>query len=90
VHTNLFNNHSALSRLAVATLGRLFMISSEEGAKTSVYLASSAEVEGRSGGYYGDCRLREPSAAALKDEDGERLWEISARLVGLPASKSSG
>jgi len=85
VRTNLFNGHSALSRVGVATIGRLFMISPEEGSKTSVYLAASPEVEGRSGGYYSDCRLIEPSAAALKDEDGERLWEISARLVGLPA-----
>ena len=90
VHTNLFNSHSTLSRVGVATLGRFFMISPEEGAKTSVYLASSPEVEGRSGGYYSDCRLIEPSAAALRDEDGERLWEISAKLVGLPATPTPG
>jgi retinol dehydrogenase 12 len=88
VRTNLFNSHSMLSRVGVATIGRFFMISSEEGAKTSVYLASSPEVEGRSGGYYSDCRLIEPSAAALKDEDGERLWEVSAKLVGLPVTPS--
>ena len=90
VRTNLFNGHSVLSRVGVATIGRFFMISSEEGAKTSLYLASSPEVEGRSGGYYSDCRLIEPSAAALKDEDGERLWAISAKLVGLPESLPVG
>jgi hypothetical protein len=74
----------------VATIGRFFMISSEEGARTSLYLASSPEVEGRSGGYYSKCRLIEPSAAALKDEDGERLWEISTKLVGLPAGSVPG
>jgi retinol dehydrogenase 12 len=90
VRTNLFNGHSALARVGVATIGRFFMISPEEGARTSVYLASSPEVEGGSGGYYSDCRPIEPSAAALRDEDGERLWEISAKLVGLAQTPPAG
>lgn len=90
VRTNLFNSGSPLARVGVATIGRLFMISPEEGAKTSLYLASSPEVEGCSGGYYSNCRLIEPSAAALKDEDGERLWEISTKLVGVPAGPAPG
>lgn len=84
VRTNLFNGGSALMRFGAATIGRLFMISPEQGARTTVFLAASAEVEGRSGGYYSNCRLIAPSAAAQRDEDGERLWEISSELVGLP------
>jgi len=86
VQTNLFSHGSALARWGAATIGRLFMRSPEQGAKTTVYLSASPEVEGRSGGYYSDCRLIEPNAAALRDEDGERLWELSAKLVGLPHS----
>lgn len=84
VRTNLFNHGSALTRWGAATIGRLFMISPEQGARTTVYLAGSSELEGRSGGYYSNCRLIEPSAAAQRGEDGERLWELSAQLVGLP------
>jgi retinol dehydrogenase 12 len=85
VATHLFHDAPALVRGVVATVGRLFMITPEEGAKTSVYLASSPEVAGLSGGYYDRCRLVQPSAQALQDADAARLWEISARLVGLPA-----
>lgn len=86
VRTGLFDAGPPLLRTAVAAAGRLFMISPEEGAKTSVFLASSPQVEGRTGGYYSDCRPIQPGIAALRDADAERLWEISAQLVGLASS----
>lgn len=63
-------------------------ISVEEGARTSVYLASSPEVEGLSGGYYVKCRSAElqTRAEAVTDAVGERLWRVSEELVGLPCS----
>jgi NAD(P)-dependent dehydrogenase (short-subunit alcohol dehydrogenase family) len=89
ITSNLFQSGPPLVKLAVATVGRLFMISPEEGAKTSVYLATSPQVAARSGGYYSRCRLTRPSAAAVSDGDAERLWEISARLVDIaPAAKA--
>ncbi|MFL6600317.1 MAG: SDR family oxidoreductase [Steroidobacteraceae bacterium] len=61
-------------------------ISVEEGAKTSVYLATSPEVEGLSGGYYVRCRLAElqTRSEAVSDAVAERLWQVSKELVGLP------
>jgi retinol dehydrogenase-12 len=63
-------------------------ISVEEGAKTSLYLATSQEVEGLSGGYYVRCRLAELQTRpeAVADAVGERLWKVSEELVGLPCS----
>jgi retinol dehydrogenase 12 len=63
-------------------------ISVEEGARTSVYLATSPEVEGLSGGYYVKCRLAElqTRTEAVSDAVGERLWRVSEELVGLPCS----
>ena len=60
-------------------------ISVEEGAKTSLYLATSPEVTGLCGGYYAKCRLADLQTRpeAVSDEVGERLWKISAELVGL-------
>jgi retinol dehydrogenase 12 len=87
VRTAIFREAPALLRGALATLGRLFLLSPEQGARTSLYLASSGEVAGQSGGYYIRCRPVRPSDAALDDASAERLWEMSGRLVGLnPAS----
>lgn len=60
-----------------------FGISPEEGAKTIVYLASSAEVDGKSGGYYYKCAPSTPTAAAQNDADAAKLWDVSAKLAGL-------
>ena len=59
------------------------MISPEKGARTSVYLAQSPEVEGVSGRYFDDCREARTSAAAREADVAARLWEVSAGLAGL-------
>jgi hypothetical protein len=84
VKTHLFHGSAPFVKLLVATVGRFFMISPEEGAKTSLYLATSPEVAGKSGAYYNHGAPARPSAAAMRDADAERLWEISASLVALP------
>jgi retinol dehydrogenase 12 len=63
-------------------------ISVVDGAKASVYLATSPEVEGLSGGYYVKCQLAElqTRAEAVSDAVSERLWRVSEELVGLPCS----
>jgi len=60
-----------------------FALTPELGAETIIYLASSPEVEGRSGGYYHKCRLEPPSRAAQNDADANRLWDVSAKIAGL-------
>lgn len=55
----------------------------EVGGSRLAYLAASPEVEGATGGYYDRNRLRDPSRLALDDALGERLYDLSARLVGL-------
>ncbi|XP_074847410.1 retinol dehydrogenase 14 [Carettochelys insculpta] len=54
-----------------------------EGAQTSIYLASSAEVEGVSGKYFGDCKEEELLPKALDDSVARKLWDISEVMVGL-------
>ncbi|MGZ4690943.1 MAG: SDR family oxidoreductase [Acidimicrobiia bacterium] len=67
---------------AVLSLGaRLFAISPEAGARTSVYLASSPEVEGVTGKYFAKCKQIPMSKAALDDVAARRLWETSEALV---------
>jgi NAD(P)-dependent dehydrogenase (short-subunit alcohol dehydrogenase family) len=59
------------------------LLSPEQGAETTLYLACSPEVEGVSGQYFERCRPVRPSAAARDDAAARRLWEESARLLGL-------
>jgi NAD(P)-dependent dehydrogenase (short-subunit alcohol dehydrogenase family) len=58
-----------------------FAISPEKGARTSIYLASSPDVEGATGGYYYRCQARAPSQQAQDDDAARRLWDASDKLV---------
>jgi NAD(P)-dependent dehydrogenase (short-subunit alcohol dehydrogenase family) len=57
------------------------MISTEEGAKTSLYCATSPDVAAQSGLYYDECRVKEPSPLARDSELAERLFRESERWV---------
>lgn len=57
------------------------MIGNEEGAKTTLYCATSPEVAEHNGLYYDTCRVKEPSAVAQDPELARRLWEHSERFV---------
>jgi NAD(P)-dependent dehydrogenase (short-subunit alcohol dehydrogenase family) len=58
----------------------------EAGARTSVYLASSPEVAGVTGGYFVNCKPAEPNALAKDTQAAARLWALSEDLVGLAAA----
>ena len=58
-----------------------FSLTPEQGARTSVYLSSSPEVEGVTGRYFVKCREKTPSARARDREAAARLWEVSEQLV---------
>lgn len=61
----------------------LFILNPEQGARTSVYLASSPEVEGVSGQYFARSKPKQPRRAALDREAARRLWQISEQLTGV-------
>ncbi|HEV8359481.1 MAG TPA: SDR family NAD(P)-dependent oxidoreductase [Candidatus Thermoplasmatota archaeon] len=63
-------------------LARPFLRSPERGADTAVWLASAPEVDGQTGGYYKDRRLRQPSPRARDDALAEQVWQQSAKLTG--------
>jgi NAD(P)-dependent dehydrogenase (short-subunit alcohol dehydrogenase family) len=53
----------------------------EKGAETSVYLASSPEVEGVSGRYFGDSAERQAADHAMDVNTAERLWAASVEMI---------
>ena len=67
----------------VIKLGKNFALTPEQGAETIIYLASSDDVAGKSGGYYDKKQLTAPSRAAQSDADAKRLWDISAKIAGV-------
>lgn len=85
VRTRFGGTGAAWLRLGLAVGGGLLR-TPQSGARTVVYLASSPEVAGQTGGYYVGRRRRQPSRAAREDETARRLWEISARLTDLPGT----
>jgi NAD(P)-dependent dehydrogenase (short-subunit alcohol dehydrogenase family) len=58
-----------------------FAISPERGARTTIYLASSPEVGGVTGGYFYKCKPAVPSRVAQDDAAARRLWDVSEQLV---------
>ena len=83
ISTNIWSRAPWFARPVLAVLKKR-MESPAVGGSRLAYLATSPEVDGRTGGYYHRNRLREPSALAQDDALGERLYDLSARLVGLP------
>jgi hypothetical protein len=59
------------------------MRSPEQGADTLIYLASSPEVEGMTGKYLADRKVKAASDAAYDETTRKRLWEASEELTGL-------
>ena len=62
-------------------LAKLFMISSEEGARTTLYCACSAEVAEQTGLYYDKCQVRTPSALGRDVNLAAELWRRSEEWV---------
>ena len=82
VNTNFGNNNRGFTTLLFRAF-KPFMRSSEEGADTIIYLASSPDVEGMTGKYLSDRKVITPSEEAYDESLRKKLWEASEELVGL-------
>lgn len=86
VATNIWSGAPLWAKPVIALLLRPRFLSAEKGAERVVQLAASAELEGVTGKYFEDGRATTPAPLALDAAVGSRLWDVSAALVGLPAS----
>jgi NAD(P)-dependent dehydrogenase (short-subunit alcohol dehydrogenase family) len=82
VATDIWSGAPWFARPVLAVAKR-WMRSPADGGANITYLAIDPEVEGRTGGYYDDDRLKEPSELAQDDAVAARLREVSAEMVGL-------
>jgi NAD(P)-dependent dehydrogenase (short-subunit alcohol dehydrogenase family) len=83
VATRFGDASGGLFSYVVRASKQVFAISSDKGAETLVYLASSPEVATISGGYFYQCQLATPTRAAQDDAAARRLWAETAQLAGL-------
>lgn len=77
-----FGRDNGWLRFWVRRLVKRQELSPAEGARTSIYLASSLAVEGRTGGYYVDCRSVRSSEVSYDADLARRLWREGCRLTG--------
>jgi retinol dehydrogenase-12 len=65
----------------LAKLVSPFLMSSEDGAKTTIFLATNDSVAKTSGKYFDSCREKKPTREARDDDAAKRLWEVSEALL---------
>ena len=82
VNTGFGKNNRGLMNIAMKIF-TFFAIKVEDGAKTSVYLASSPEVEGVTGKYFDKSKQKQSSQVSYDEAAQKRLWEISEQLTGI-------
>lgn len=63
-------------------IAKAFMMSVEDGARTTLYCSTSPELEKQTGLYYDSCAVREPSVVARDEALARKLWEKSEEWVG--------
>jgi NAD(P)-dependent dehydrogenase (short-subunit alcohol dehydrogenase family) len=94
LHPGFVNSHFAkqngpLVHAVMNVVHFLFAKSSEEGAETPIFLASSPRVEGATGQYFIDKEAVRSSMVSYDQETQERLWKISKDLCDLNASETA-
>jgi NAD(P)-dependent dehydrogenase (short-subunit alcohol dehydrogenase family) len=77
--TNLGRDAGFLSRKIFKLLGK----NAVKGAETSVYLASSPEVENVSGEYFEKKAVKRTNEETYDMDAAEKLWDISKKYIGL-------
>jgi NAD(P)-dependent dehydrogenase (short-subunit alcohol dehydrogenase family) len=82
VNTGFGDNLTGFAKTAFGLIKR-FMLTPAQGADTLIWLASSPEAAGKTGGYWSKRKLVEPSAAARSDPAARKLWDLSATLSGV-------
>ncbi len=81
VATRFAHNNGIIWGGLMALMQRLFAITPEEGAQTSIYLATAPEVAAISGRYFVKSRETPPAPQAQDMAAAARLWEISERML---------
>ncbi|MBN2387311.1 MAG: SDR family oxidoreductase [Anaerolineales bacterium] len=85
VATGFARNNGPFYNLGTWLAGLFFARDPDQGAKTSICLAASPEIEGLSGLYFVDCQPAESSPASHDLEVAKRLWQVSLEIASQAA-----
>jgi NAD(P)-dependent dehydrogenase (short-subunit alcohol dehydrogenase family) len=80
VSTGFAKNNGPIVRLAMNLIGS-FARQPDEGAATTIYLASSPDVEGVTGKYFEDKQEVESDPNSYDRDYAQRLWQVSQELI---------
>lgn len=81
VRTQIANKDMAWYISLFWSLAKPFFISTEKGAETSIYLATAAEIEGNSGGYFDKKKEFKPSKLGRDEDLAQQLWAYSENAI---------
>jgi NAD(P)-dependent dehydrogenase (short-subunit alcohol dehydrogenase family) len=81
VATGFGHNNGGLMNFGMGAIQKIAAKKPEQGAATSVYLASAPDVEGVSGRSFANCTEKKSSGASYDEAAQRRLWELSEQMV---------
>jgi len=81
VDTGFAKNNGGLVKFAMGLL-KPMQKKVDDGARTSIYLASSPQVEAVSSKYFDDCKSIESDPLSYDQAVAEKLWQVSLDLLG--------
>jgi NAD(P)-dependent dehydrogenase (short-subunit alcohol dehydrogenase family) len=86
VNTNIWSGAPTWAKPVIEVIRRPFFISAEKGGDRIVELVVDPALEGVTGKYFESGREIPPARLGQDEALARRLWDVSAGLVGLPAS----
>lgn len=81
VRSRITRNNMFLNALHRSPFARLIVMTEADGARTSLHVATSPELEGVTGRYFNKVRESLPSKASRDPDAAKRLWETSEHLI---------
>ena len=88
VRTGLGANNAPRMHKLVMWLLTPFMKTPEQGARTSIYVATSPTLEGVTGKYFANCKEAKSSAESTDLAAASRLWKVSEEMTGLAPNEA--
>ncbi|HYX39247.1 MAG TPA: SDR family oxidoreductase [Oligoflexus sp.] len=62
-------------------VAKVFMVTPEKGSRCTLFVATEPALDAQNGSYFEQSKAKNPAAAALSEEDQERLWKLSEQLT---------